>query len=128
VFVIFLVGSGVRYGGADHTPALTTSCTTPGLAVSTSSTVRGHPLYFAVTGPDQSVVVAIDAANLSPDLSAVPLAGKTPQVIRPPLTIRGCKGKGVLGVQVGPGSHVIGVFPAEGGGPLTTQPLTVTDR
>lgn len=128
VFVIFLLGSGVRYGGANHTPALTTSCTTPGVALSARTTVRGHPLYFAVTGPNRAVVAAIDAANLGPDLTAVPLAGKTPQVIRPPVTLRACKGSGALGVQVGAGSHVFSLFPAEGGGPLTTQPLIVTDR
>src|SRR3954447_18490437 len=41
VFVIFLIGSGVRLGGANHTSKLATSCTTPALAISTDSVVRG---------------------------------------------------------------------------------------
>jgi len=129
VFVIFLIGSGVRYGGVNHTPALTTSCQTPGLAISASDVVRGRPLYFAVTGPNRTVVVAIDAATLSADLTAVPLAGvRATQVIRPPVTLSGCAGKGVLGVQVPAGVHTVSVFAAEGGGPLASRPLTVTDR
>ncbi|GAC1441887.1 MAG: hypothetical protein NVSMB55_10920 [Mycobacteriales bacterium] len=129
MLLIFLIGSGVRYGGANHTPQLATSCQTPGLAVSATDIVRGHPLYVAVTGPDRAVVVAIDVATLSPDLAAVPLPGASePQVIRPPVVISGCKGKGVLGVQVPAGTHTVSVFPAGGGGPLVSKPLTVTDH
>lgn len=129
VFVIFLIGSGVRYGGVNRTPKLATSCTTPGFAISTDEVVRGRPLYFAVTGSKQRVVVAIDAAALSADLTATVLAGADEaQVIRPPVDVRNCKGKGVLGVQVPAGKHTVSVFPAEGGAPLVSKPLTVTDR
>jgi hypothetical protein len=129
VFVIFMVGNGVRLGGANHTPKLKTSCTTPALAISTASVVRGQPLYYAVTGPDRDVVVAIDAARLSPDLTATALPGKSQaQVVRPPARIRGCKGKGILGVQAPPGAHTVSVFPAAGGDPLASKPLSVSDR
>ncbi|MDT7538546.1 MAG: hypothetical protein QOI82_2131 [Actinomycetota bacterium] len=129
VFVIFLIGSGVRLGGRNHTPPIATSCTSPGLAISVTTLRRGSPLYFAVTGPDRTVVIAIDAASVTSDYVATPLSGSTDtQVDRVPVRIASCKGKGVLGVQVLAGKHTIGVFPADGGGPLVTRTLTVTDR
>jgi hypothetical protein len=129
IFVIFLVGSGVRYGGRNHTPSLTTSCETPGFAISADEVGPGFPLYFAVTGPDRTVVIAIDAASVTSDYVATPLAGATEtQVDRAPVKMSGCKGKGELGVQVQPGEHTISVFPAEGGTPLVSKKLTVTER
>ncbi len=129
VLVIFLIGSGVRYGGAHRTPKLTTSCTTPALALSASTVRRGGPLYVAVTGPDRTVVVALDAARLAPDLTTTLLPGaKETQVVRPAVQLADCKGASVLGVQVPPGAHTVSVFPAEGGEPLASKPLTVTDR
>lgn len=129
VLVIFLVGSGVRYGGQNRTPKLATSCETPALAISATTVRRGSPLYYAVTGPDRDVVVAIDAASLSADLTATVLssAGEA-QVIREPTKMSDCKAKGVLGVQVPAGMHTFSVFPAEGGTPLASTALTVTDR
>jgi hypothetical protein len=119
----------VRYGGVNRTPKLATSCTTPALALSAADVVRGHALYVAVTGPQPSVVVAIDAAELSPTLVATAVAGAgAPQVVRPPVTLNHCKGKAVLGVQVPAGQHTVSVFPAGGGTPLVSKPLTVTDR
>jgi hypothetical protein len=127
--VILLVGSGVRYGGRNHTPALTTSCEQPGLAISVGEVRRGEPLYFAVTGPTRTVVVAIDAVSITADLVAVPVTGVADaQVDRIPVKMSGCKGKGELGVQVQPGDHTVGVFPAEGGAALVTKKLTVTAR
>ena len=129
IFVIFLVGSGVRYGGRNHTPALTTSCEAPGFAISVNELRRGLPLYFAVTGPDRAVVIAIDAASVTSDYVATPLTGAAEtQVDRVPVKMSGCKGKGEMGVQVQPGEHTISVFPAEGGTPLVSKKLTVTDR
>jgi hypothetical protein len=119
----------VRYGGRNHTPALATSCDAPGFAISATELRRGLPLYFAVTGPDRTVVIAIDAAELSSDLQATPVDGAAEaQVDRVPVTMPGCKGKGELGVQVQPGDHTIGVFPAEGGAALVSKKLTVTER
>jgi hypothetical protein len=119
----------VRYGGANHAPKLARSCETPGLALSVSTVRRGFPLYYAVTGPDRTVVIAIDAAALSPDLTATLTPGATEaQVVRVPKKMSGCKGTGVLGVQVPAGRHTVNVFPAEGGAPLASKPLTVTDR
>lgn len=126
VLAIFVVGSGVRYGGARRTPSLVTSCTAPGLALSASTVRRGSPLYYAVTGPDQTVIVGIDVGTLGPGYRAS--AGPDAQVVRIPLPLVGCRGSAVLGVQVGPGRHLVSVYPAAGGAPLTSQPLTVTAR
>ena len=87
------------------------------------------PLYYAVTGPTRRVVVAIDAATVAADFTATPIKdGAEPQVVRVPVTMAGCKGKGEMGVQVPPGVHTISVFPAEGGPALASQKLTVTER
>ncbi|MBK5306311.1 MAG: hypothetical protein JJD92_06450 [Frankiaceae bacterium] len=101
----------------------------PGFAISADELRRGSPLYYAVTGPDRSLVVAIDAASLSAELTATPVQGaREAQVVRPPVTMSGCKGKGEMGVQVPAGEHTISVFSAEGGRPLVSKKLTVTDR
>jgi hypothetical protein len=119
----------VRYGGRNRTPDLTTSCEKPGLAISTNDLRRGSPLYYAVTGPNRSVVIAIDAASVTSDFVATPLSRTTDtQVVRVPVKMSGCKGKGEMGVQVQAGTHTISVFPAEGGTPLASKKLTVTDR
>ncbi len=129
ILVIFLIGSGVRYGGRNHTPTLTTSCQAPGFAISVKELRRGNPLYFAVTGPDRTVVIAIDAAAVTSDYVATALSGAAQtQVDRLPVKLTGCKGKGEMGVQVPAGDHTISVFPAEGGAPLVSKKLTVTDR
>ena len=129
ILAITLISGGVRYGGANHTPDLKTSCTEPGLAISPDTLRRGSPLYFAVTGPDRTVVIAIDAASVTSDYVATPADGATEsQVDRLPVTMSGCKGKGEMGVQVPAGEHRIGVYPAEGGPALVTKKLTVTDR
>jgi hypothetical protein len=123
------VGSGVRYGGRNHTPDLATSCEKPDLAISVDELRRGLPLYYAVTGPTRTVVIAIDAATVGADLTATPIKdGAEPQVVRVPVKMSGCMGKGEMGVQVQPGEHTIGVFPAEGGAALVTKKLTVTER
>ena len=129
LLIILLVASGVRYGGHNNTPKLATSCDVHGFAISASELRRGSPLYFAVTGPARRVVVAIDATALSADLTPTVLEGaREAQVVRPPVTLSGCKGKGEMGVQVPAGRHTISIFPAEGGAPLVSKKLTVTDR
>ena len=122
------VGTSVRFGGGTRPPDLATSCDAPALAISATTVRRGQPLRFTVVGPATRVVVAIDAASLSADLTATPLPGAAEtQVIRPPATLERCKATGILGVQVPAGTHTISVFAATGGAPLASKPLTVTD-
>ena len=101
----------------------------PGFAISAGEIRRGSPLYFAVTGPERRVVVAIDATSLSADLTPTVAPGaREAQVVRPPVTLSGCKGKGELGVQVPAGESHDQRLPAEGGTPLVSKKLTVSDR
>jgi len=118
----------VRLNGGRKPPELAASCHTPALALSASSIRRGGPLLYTTVGPTDRVVLAIDAATVAADGTATPLAGHPQAQVVPPKQLAHCKASGVLGVQVQPGEHVVGVFPATGGGPLTTQPLTVTER
>ena len=129
LLIIVFVGTSVRFGGGTRPPALAASCDRSALAISATEVRRGQPLRYTVVGPATRVVVAIDAASLSPDLTATPLPGASEsQVIRPPTTLSGCKATGILGVQVPAGEHTVSVFPAEGGRPLVSKPLTVTER
>jgi hypothetical protein len=123
-----LAGSAVRYGAGNRPPALAASCTTPGLALSADSVRRGGLLRYSAVGPaDGAIVVAIDAARLRPDLSAVPLPGAADtQVVKVPKRLTGCRTEGRLGVQMGAGTHTVSVFPAAGGDPLASRSLTVT--
>ena len=118
----------MRLNGGRKPPELAASCHTPALALSASSIRRGGPLLYTTVGPTDRVVLAIDAATVAADGTATPLAGHPQAQVVPPKQLAHCKASGVLGVQVQPGEHVVGVFPATGGGPLTTQPLTVTER
>ena len=129
LLIIVFVGTSVRFGGGTRPPELAASCDTSALAISATEVRRGQPLRYAVVGPATRVVVAIDAASLDPDLTATPLPGASePQVIAEPKRLAGCKATGILGVQVPAGDHTVSVFPATGGAPLASKPLTVTDR
>jgi len=118
----------VRLNGGRKPPELAASCDKPALALSTSTIRIGGPLRYTTVGPTDRIVVAIDAASVAADGTATPLAGHEETQVIPPQQLTGCKVSGILGVQVQPGEHVIGVFPAAGGGPLTNQPLTVTEH
>lgn len=128
LLIIVFVGTSVRFGGGARPPQLAASCDTPALAISADTVRRGQPLRYAVVGPAPRVVVAIDAASLSADGTATPLAGRTEAQVVPSTELAGCKATGILGVQVPAGEHTVSVFPAVGGEPLASKPLTVTDR
>jgi hypothetical protein len=125
---IILIATTVRLNGGRKPPDLATSCDKPALALSALSLPRGQPLRYTTVGPVDRIVVAIDAASLEADGTATPLAGHTEAQVVPPEQLENCKVSGIMGVQVQPGEHVVGVFPAAGGDPLATQPLTVTER
>lgn len=129
LLVIVILGSTVRYSANSKPPPLEPDCTTSRLALSSVEIPRGGALRYSVVGPERDVVLAIGAARLGPDLVAEPLPGAVEtQVVREPKPLEGCKSTGALGVQVPPGDHTVSVFPAEGGAPLTSRPLTVTGR
>lgn len=128
-------------GGHEHPPALATSCTTPGLALSTSSVRQGGNVRWAGTGPaHEQVVLAIGvrgfrngtAANR---LTAIPDRGRTAaDVEQASALIRfdaDCRLSGVFTALVPPGQYQVRLFQISGlGSSLTTtavagRPLTV---
>ena len=129
LLVIVFLGTTVRYSTNARQPRLEPSCSVPALALSAASIPRGGALRWTAVGPGDEVVIAIGAARLSADLTATPLPGASElQVVRPATALKGCKATGVLGVQVPAGAHTVSVFPAGGGSPLASRPLTVTER
>lgn len=55
----------LRHSGRSG-PALTTSCTTPAIALSSTSTGGGNGVSYSITGPSNGTyVVAVDAATVT---------------------------------------------------------------
>lgn len=131
-FAVLILGALVTGGGqAGERPELPTSCTTPALALSVAEAEQGTPVTFAATGPAEGgdVVLAIGAASLGADLSAVPASpGGATQVVLPAVPLAECKAEGELGVVVPPGDYPVTLFrltPA-GAVKLVEQRLVVT--
>jgi hypothetical protein len=74
-------------GGDDV--AITTSCTTPGIAVAASQVTAGDPLQYKVTGPDDaSYVVALDRNPVRGDAGS--LISYTPTDAGPAFRLQQC--------------------------------------
>jgi hypothetical protein len=136
IFFGIVVLTIVRSGHAKP-PALATNCTTPGLALSTSSVSRGGTVRWAGTGPArQQVVLAIGVqgfkTGLAPkQLTAIPDAGRTAaDVEQASALIRfdaGCRTSGVFSALVPPGHYQVRLFQVGSGvvRSVASQPLTV---
>lgn len=124
-FVIVLLVSVSNLGGG--APALPANCTAYGLKLPTAAVREHAPVRWSAAGPDGEVVLAIDAATLGADLSAVPLPGRTAQVIRPALRLTGCAGAAVFGIQLPAGPHTATLFRLTPNGPVAavSAPLLV---
>jgi hypothetical protein len=119
VFVGIVVLTIVR-SSHSHPPALATNCTTPGLALSTSSVKQSGAVRWSATGPAHSeVVLAIGVrgfrANQGPNrLRAIPDAGRTPSGVEqasPLLRIdSGCRLSSVFSADVTPGHYQVRLF------------------
>ena len=122
--LVLLVSINNLGGGAGELPA---SCTSYGLKLPTAAVREHAPVSWSAAGPDGEVVLALDAASLRADLSAVALPGRTAQVIRPALRLSGCAGSAVFGVQVPAGRHTATLFRLTPDGPVATvsRPLEV---
>jgi hypothetical protein len=88
-------------GGDDV--AITTSCTTPGIAVGASQVTAGDPLQYKVTGPDRTdYVVTLDRQPVQGDAGTLLSYTQTPagpafrlqQCLSPTLTIAAPAGNG----------------------------------
>jgi hypothetical protein len=124
-------------------PKLTTSCTQPAIALSTSSQKQHHTVRWSVTGPGGSVfeltlgVSRVDVAA-GGRLVFVPEAGgsqKTEQRAGHQQTMpKSCKTSGAFGVLVPPGRYTVRMFQLSGPvtAPTVTEvasaPLTVTPQ
>ena len=122
--LVLLVSINNLGGGAGELPA---SCTSYGLKLPTAAVREHAPVSWSAAGPDGEVVLALDAASLRADLSAVALPGRTAQVIRPALRLSGCAGSAVFGVQVPAGTHTATLFRLTPSGPVAavSAPLLV---
>ena len=122
--LVLLVSIGGLGGSKDGLPA---NCTTYALQLPTAAVGEHTPVRWSAAGPDSEVVLAIDAAALRADLSAVPLAGRTAQVIRPALRLIGCAGSSVFGIQLPAGPHTVTLFRLTPAGPVAavSGPLLV---
>ncbi len=106
-------------------PHLATSCTTPGLALSSSVVKQRAVVRYSVTGPSEAeYAVAVDATRLDPpsanSLFPVAVGG---QLLATAHRLRECKGADRFRVALPPGEHRVVLF--RDGLPAATQPLTV---
>lgn len=106
-------------------PPLTTSCTQPGIATSTTSTSAGGVVRYAVTGPSVGAyAVAVDAQRLDP----APPGKRYPVAVGGRLVavaakLTSCKGDSRFKVTLAPGEHRVQLF--RDGVLAATRPLTV---
>jgi hypothetical protein len=106
-------------------PRLSTSCTTPGLALSSPVVKTQAVVRYSVTGPAESTyAVAVDATRLDPPPvgSAFPVAVGGRLLATTP-RLRACKGADRFRAALTPGEHRVVLF--RDGLPAATQPLTV---
>ena len=124
-FVLVLLVSISSLGSTED--GLPANCTAYGLRLPTTAVREHAPVRWSAAGPDGEVVLAVDAAALRADLSAVPLPGRTAQVIRPALRLTGCAGSSVFGIQLPAGPHTATLFRLTPAGPVAvvSQPLLV---
>jgi len=116
--------------GGSGGPDLQRSCTTPALAVAPTVVAADQPVRYALVGPSGGgdVLLAVDAAALAPDLTAVPLPGaRDTKVVGQRRALDGCRVTGSFPAPGSPGAHTVTAFRLTGSGgvPLASRPLTV---
>ena len=106
-------------------PRLVTSCTTPGLALSSSVVKSRAVVRYSVTGPSESeYAVAVDATRLDPPSAGSPFpVAVGGQLLATAPRLRSCKGADRFRVALPPGEHRVVLF--RNGRAAATQPLTV---
>jgi hypothetical protein len=123
-------------------PKLTTSCRTPGLALSTSSVKHDGLVRWSATGPpNQEVVLAIGVTGFRTGvgpgrLTAIPDPGRTAKQVEQASALvhlsSGCTLSGTFSALVPPGRYQVRLFRVIRSGPSLTaraeagRPLTVT--
>jgi len=128
----------IRNGLDSRAPSLTTSCTTPAFALSSSNPHRGSIVRWSATGPANShFLIAIGVARLEPDatvgqLHAVPDPGHTAvtteeAVLATTLSAK-CTGNGAFTVSVPAGRYNVRMFSLEGAGASVSGTVVATKQ
>lgn len=115
VVALVAVGSLVRFGGSDL-PEPAPSCTSYGLALSSTRVHPGGLVRYSAVGPSGPVTLLVSG----PD-GTVAAAEQT----LPGTRLDGCGAVGRFGVQVAPGEHT--VLLVRNGRPVVVQRITVTE-
>jgi hypothetical protein len=128
----------VRSGLDSRAPSLTTSCTTPAFALSSSNTHRGSIVRWSATGPAGShFLIAIGVARLEPDatvgqLHAVPdpghSAGTTEEAVPATALSAKCTGNGAFSVSVPAGRYNVRMFSLQSEGTTGSGTVAATKQ
>jgi hypothetical protein len=132
----------IRHGLDARAPALTTNCTTPAIALSTTHTDQGVNVRWSATGPANArFLIAIGVATLKPgtdpgQLSPVPDPGNDlshTQLAVPASSLNAtCIAHGAFTVDIPKGMYNVRMFTINGTGrattgtPVATKPLKVS--
>jgi len=120
-----------RAFSASPPPALKTSCTTPAMALSTTTQRQHHTVRWSVTGPGSMVfelTLGVSRVDVGPGgkFVFVPEAGggqKSEQRAGHQQTMpKSCKASGAFGVLVPPGKYTVRMFQLSG--PVTSPTVT----
>jgi hypothetical protein len=124
--LIVVVAVIVRVHLNNRAPSLTTSCTTPAFALSSTSPHQGSTERWSATGPAGThfvITMGIDRLvpeKLSNQLHAVPEAGHTAamtqQAVHTTALSSACKASGAFLVGVPAGTYTVRMFRIEGTG------------
>jgi hypothetical protein len=141
VVVAGIVVLTIARSGHSHPPALATNCTTPGLALSTSSVKQSGNVRWSATGPAHGeVVLAIGVQGFQPNqgpnrLRAIPDAGRTPAGVEQASPLlhftSGCRLSGEFSADVAPGHYQVRLFAVTtvdsslSAKPVASRPLAV---
>jgi hypothetical protein len=116
-FVLFSRGT---FGSGSSGPAVTGSCTSPAVALSTDTTRSYGVLAWSATGPSASSVV------IGLDTSSVPGPGDR---LSAPVPLTGCRAHGRVGVHGPVGAHRLTFYAVAPDGSATliaTKPVQIT--
>ena len=105
---------------------ITTSCTTPGIAVAASQVAAGDPLGYRVTGPDSGTyVVTLDGRPVQGDAGS--LISYTQTDAGPAFTLQQCLSPTLrIAAPAGNGPHRLALLEVAGGGTQRVASTTVT--
>jgi hypothetical protein len=137
---VVLAAALIHNGLSSKPPALATNCSTPAIALSSSTVNEGSSISWAATGPaDMHFVLAIGVSRLVAgtqpgQLHPVPdrAHGTTQLLALPTALSSACKANGAYPVKVPAGNYHVTMFRLNGTGAAVTgtkvavKPLTVT--